>query len=143
MNRPTGVTIIAILYMIGAALCVVAGILMFVGGGFMATMMSQQTQGGAGAASFLAGLGAALGVVVLIFGAIDAVVGWGLWSLKQWGRIMAIVLSALGALLQLPGLLRALTHFHIFAVVWVGFWLAVHILIIVYLLKPEVKAAFR
>lgn len=143
MNRPTGVTVIAILYMIGAAFCVVLGVLMFVGGGFMATMMNQQASGGSGVAGILAGLGAALGVVVLVFGAIDAVVGWGLWSLKEWGRIMAIILSALGALLQLPGLLRALTHFHIFGIVWVGFWLAIHILIIVYLLKPETKAAFR
>ena len=59
MGRPVGVTILAILNFIGAAFWLLGGIVMILGGGFIATMLSQQGQGSAGAAGILAGLGAA------------------------------------------------------------------------------------
>ena len=67
MGRPVGVTILAILNFIGAAFCVLGGIAMILGGGFIATMLSQG-QGSAGAAGVLAGLGAAAGVFIIIMG---------------------------------------------------------------------------
>lgn len=143
MGRPTGVTILAILDFIGAAFCLLGGIGMILGGGFMATMMSQQGQGGAGAAGIMAGLGAAAGVFIIIIGGVAALVGFGLWKLKGWARIVSIVLAGIGGALQLLGLLGSLAHFNLFAVVWSLFWIAIDALIIWYLLKPEVKAAFQ
>jgi hypothetical protein len=46
MVRPTGVTVIAILCFIGAALAGLCGIGMIVGGGFVATIMNKQGQAG-------------------------------------------------------------------------------------------------
>lgn len=144
MGRPVGVTVLAILYFIGAGLCVLGGLGMILGGGFMATMLSQQGgQGSAGAAGFFAGLGAVAGVFMIIMGAVGALVGFGLWKLKGWARIVAIVLAAISGAFQLLGLLGSLAHFNLFAVVWSLFWLAIDGLIIWYLLKPEVKAAFQ
>lgn len=143
MGRPVGVTILAILNFIGAAFCLLGGIGMILGGGFIATMMSQQSQGGAGAAGFFAGLGAVAGVFIIIIGGVCALVGFGLWKLKEWARIVSIVLAGIGAAIQLLGLLGSLAHFNLFAVVWSLFWIAVDALIIWYLLKPEVKAAFQ
>jgi uncharacterized membrane protein (DUF2068 family) len=142
MNRPTGVSVIAVLCFIGAAFCLIGGIGLIAGGGFVANMMNQQAQG-AGAASFVAGLGAALGVGFLVGGAVNVLVGWGLWVLKEWARIVTIVLSAIGALFQLPGLFSALGHFRIGSFIWIAFWIAVYVVIIWYLLKPEVKSAFK
>src|SRR5258708_9253162 len=96
MARPTGVTIIAVLYFILAGFCVLGGVLMFVGGGFLASMMNQQGAGGSAGAGILAGLGAVAGVIVLIIAAIFALVGFGLWELKNWGRILALVFAGLG-----------------------------------------------
>jgi len=143
MGRPTGVTILAILNFIGAAFCLLGGIGMILGGGFIATMLSQQGQGNAGAAGILAGLGAAAGVVIIICGGISALIGFGLWKLKGWARIVSIVLYGISAALQLLGLLGSLAHFNVFAVIWSVFWIAVDAFIIWYLLKPEVKAAFQ
>src|SRR2546421_1649861 len=144
MNRPVGVTILAILCFIGTALCVIGGIGVMAGGGFIANLINQSGgQGSAGAAGLLAGLGAAVGVIILIFGAVYALVGWGLWKLKEWARIVTIVLVAIGALFQALGVFGSLLHFNIFGILWAGFWLAVDVLIIWYLLKPEVKAAFQ
>ena len=140
MGRPTGVTVLAILDFIGAACCLLGGIAMILGGGFIATMMSQQ---GAGAGGILAGLGAVAGIFIIIMGGIAALLGFGLWKLKEWARIVSIVLAGIGAALQLLGLLGTLAHFNVLAVIWGIFWLAIDALIIWYLLKPEVKAAFQ
>ncbi len=88
---------------------------MILGGGFIATMLSQQGQGSAGAAGILAGLGAAAGVFIIIIGGVSALVGFGLWKLKGWARIVSIVLFAISAALQLLGLLGTLAHFNVFA----------------------------
>jgi hypothetical protein len=143
MGRPVGVTILAVLNFIGAALCLLGGIGMILGGGFIATMLSQQGQGSAGAAGVLAGLGAAAGVFIIIIGGISALLGFGLWKLKGWARIVSIVLYGISGALQLLGLLGTLAHFNVLALVWSVFWVAVDAFVIWYLLKPEVKAAFQ
>jgi hypothetical protein len=143
MGRPVGVTILAILNFIMAAFCLLGGIGMILGGGVIATMLSQQGQGSAGAAGILAGLGAAAGVFIIIIGGVSALVGFGLWKLKGWARIVSIVLFVISAAMQLLGLLGTLAHFNLFAVVWSLFWVAVDAFVIWYLLKPEVKAAFQ
>ena len=143
MGRPVGVTILAVLNFIGAAFCLLAGITMILGGGFIATMMSQQGQGSAGAAGILAGLGAAAGVFIIIIGGVSALVGFGMWKLKGWARIVSIVLAAISGAFQLLGILGSLAHFNAFALIWGVFWVAVDAFIIWYLLKPEVKAAFQ
>ena len=143
MGRPVGVTILAILNFIGAAFCLLGGIGMILGGGFIATMLSQQGQGSAGAAGVLAGLGAAAGVFIIIIGGVSALLGFGLWKLKGWARIVSIVLYAISGVFQLLGILGTLAHFNLFALVWGAFWVAVDAFVIWYLLKPEVKAAFQ
>jgi hypothetical protein len=143
MGRPVGVTILAVLNFIGAALCLLGGIGMILGGGFIATMLSQQGQGSAGAAGVLAGLGAAAGVFIIIIGGVSALLGFGLWKLKGWARIVSIVLYGISGALQLLGLLGTLAHFNVLALVWSVFWVAVDAFVIWYLLKPEVKAAFQ
>jgi hypothetical protein len=140
MGRPVGVTILAVLDFIGAAFCLLGGIAVILGGGVIATLLSQQ---GAGASGILAGLGAAAGVFIIIIGGIAALVGFGLWKLKGWARVVSIVLYGISAALQLLGLLGSLAHFNAFAVIWSVFWVAIDALIIWYLLKPEVKAAFQ
>jgi hypothetical protein len=70
-------------------------------------------------------------------------VGFGLWKLKTWARIVSIVLFGISAALQLLGLLGTLAHFNVFALVWSVFWVAIDAFVIWYLLKPEVKAAFQ
>jgi hypothetical protein len=144
MGRPTGVTIIAILDFLGTGFSLLIGLGMILGGGFIASLINQQGgQGSAGAAGVMAGLGAAAGVFIIIIGGVCAVLGIGLWKLKEWGRIINMVLWGLGGLLQVLGLLGTLAHFTVFGFLWNIFWLAVDAFVVWYLLKPEVKAAFQ
>src|ERR1051326_8273160 len=114
MNKPAGVIVIAILYFIGAAVCLLGGLLFIAGGGFLATMMSQSGEASASPlAGMMAGLGAIAGIIFLGFGVIDLLVGIGLLKLKNWARIVAIIFSAIGAGLQLLGIIGSLSHFNV------------------------------
>jgi len=98
MNKPAGVIVIAVLYFLGAAILLLAGIGFIVGGGAIAAMMSQQGQaGGSGLATLMGALGAGMGIVFLVLGAVDVLVGVGLLKLKSWARIVAIVFVGIGA----------------------------------------------
>src|SRR5215468_3422012 len=143
MNRPVGVTIIAILVLIGAAFCILGGIGMMFGGGMLATIMSQQqAQGSAAGAGVLAGLGAVGGIVMLVIAVLYLLVGIGLWKLKNWARLVTVILTAIGAVFQLFILVTLLLHFNIFSVMVTAVVLAIQALIIWYLLRADVKAAF-
>jgi hypothetical protein len=141
MGRPTGVTIIAVLDFIGAGFCVLAGLGMMLGGGFIATMMSQQS--GAAGAGLMGAIGAAAGIFFLICAAIAGLLGWGLLKLKEWARIVTIIFAALGALGAVLGLFAVLGHFVVIGIFWALVRLAINGLIIWYLLQPQVKAAFQ
>ena len=146
MNRPTGVTVLAVLQFIGAACFVIGALLLMVGSTFVAAMVGRVGAGGHGGTA-MAGMGALIGVVggifCLGFAALHGVVGWGMWNLKNWARMVTLVLAAIGALLQVMGMMGTLLHFHIVLMLWHVIWLGVDAVIIWYLLTPEVRAAFE
>ncbi len=144
MNRPGGVTVISSVCFVMAALCLLGGIGVIAGGGFLASLINQSGQSGStGAAGIFAAVGAFVGVLIIIIGGVWAVVASGLMKMKEWARITAIVLAAIGGLLGVLGLLGSMVHFILLAVMFRLAMLAFQIFTIVYLLKPEVKAAFQ
>jgi uncharacterized membrane protein (DUF2068 family) len=144
MNKPAGVIVLAVLYFLGAACLLLLGLGFIVGGGAIAAMLSQQGQAGANPLAAMMGfLGAGVGIFFLVMGAIELIVGIGLIKLKNWARIIAIVFTVIGACFQLFMLIGSLAHFNVVAMVVPVVVLAIQALIIWYLLKPEVKAAFQ
>jgi hypothetical protein len=53
-------------------------------------------------------LGLVVAIVAIGAAALNALIGWGLWRLKQWGRILVIVFQSLGALANLATLCMTL-----------------------------------
>ncbi|HEU5403960.1 MAG TPA: hypothetical protein VFU86_21580 [Terriglobales bacterium] len=145
MQRPTGVTVLAVLDFIGAAFWLLMAVGGFLGATFLGAIISQAAAR-SGGGTIGAGLGAAIGVVIgifgLIFGGLAVLMGWGMWSLKEWARILQIVFAAIGACFQALGILVALSHFRILGMMWNMAWLAINAFIIYYLVQPQVKAAF-
>jgi signal transduction histidine kinase len=88
MKRPDGVTLISIYYWFLAALFTLGICGVFVG---MFTSIASGERGVVGA------------IIALVFGLFftlaaavaTAAVGWGLWNLKSWARMAAIVLAVL------------------------------------------------
>ena len=136
--RPTGVTLIAIYHYLAAAMLGVIGVSLFVGGKVISML------GGADSAmlprtGFL--IGVVGGSVFLAFALVHVIAGFGVWSMKEWGRLLAIVLAVISLLLAIPGLLlSAITMF------FGGYRIlrvTISVLLIWYLLQAETKAAFR
>jgi hypothetical protein len=94
-ERPTAISVLAVLYYIGAGLSLLGAIVMLAMGATIGSMlmaeMNMPASGAAGMTAFLA-------VFLLGFAVLEAAVGWGLWNLKPWARITAIVLGILGLL---------------------------------------------
>jgi hypothetical protein len=88
-NRPLGVTILSVLDFLGGALMLLLGI-----GSFAAGSLIQGFTG----LPFAALLGAAIGVVFLVFGLVALVMGWGLWQGAGWAWTVSLVLILLGLL---------------------------------------------
>ncbi len=124
--RPTGVAVLAILDLL-------AGILALIGGIFIAAL------GGSGLLAlygygFFSGFVAVAGGFVIIIGLLAIVVGWGMWSGKEWAWILAIILYALGALSSLLSLAGG----NLSSVVG----LLINALLLWYMFRPHVKAFF-
>ena len=146
MQRPDGVTILAVLAFIGAGLCAVAGLGLlglaaFARAGALSRLSAYPQL------AIVAGIGSAvLGIVCIGVGVLEAVIGVGLWRLQNWARVLTIVLCILALISAGFTLLFALTH--MFGVFFFGLFFrrlvlaGVQVWIVIYLLKPHVKQAF-
>ena len=137
MQRPGGVTLLAILDFISAAALVCVGLALILGLGIFGSMTHER-----GAGLLLAGLGAVGGVFFFIMAAVSAVVGYGMWSLQNWARIVSIAFACLAILGGLMGMMTGIMHFHPFWMFGSIFRMAIAALIIWYLFQPQVKSAF-
>jgi hypothetical protein len=139
MQRPTGVTILAVLYFLGAAFMGLAGLGFLVGGSAIAAAAAKSA--GPGAALFAAG-GAIIGGFFLAIALLDLALGVGFIKLQNWARVIAIVLTGIGLLFGLFGLMSVMTHMLVFQMVFQLLVVGLEIWIVAYLSKPDVKQAF-
>jgi hypothetical protein len=138
MERPTGVTILAVLYFLGTAFLAICGLLFIVGG----SMLSGWAQsGGPGSGIFAAG-GAVLGAFFLVLALLELAIGIGFIKLQNWARVVAIVFTGIAVLFGALGMFSMLAHVMLFALTIRVITLAIQIWILVYLFKPHVKQAF-
>ncbi len=106
-DRPLGVTILAILQILGGLLAFVGGMVILV----------------------LPFFGWLIGPIIIILGIFDLVIGWGLWAMKSWAWMTAIILNIIGIILGIP------------TQDWFG--IIISIIIILYLQQPDIKSRFR
>lgn len=131
---PTGVKVIAVLEYIFAAILLLLALLFFVASAFVEEVLQS-----AGVDALPSGAGAtiAIGIGVLFLGiaVLSFFIGRGLWNGRNWARILAIVFSAIWAILDVMSVANGQFSSII--------TLAVNALIGGYLLfSEEVKAAF-
>lgn len=124
-QRPTGVTILAILAFVGGILSILGALTLLGLGGILA---------GAG----FGGLAVFFGIYALVWGALALWIGWGFWQLRpsawRWGIIL-MVIGAVITIVQIPlgysgGIASAAIS------------VAIDLAVIYYLTTPAVRAAF-
>jgi len=79
----------------------------------------------------LAYFGTFAGIIILALGAVTLYAAWGAWNLKAWAWTLLVVLTAIGLVLALFSLRSSFIS------------LIVNAVILYYLFRPEVKAAFQ
>ena len=123
--RPMGIAILAVLEILGGLLILLLGLAVAAVSGTLFSALGLAVP---------AGVGIAVGGVVVIFGLLGLLVGWGLWTGRRWARILAIILSGLGALASLVALVLG----SIPSIVG----LVIDVSILWYLFRPNVRAFF-
>ena len=141
MDRPTGVTILAVLNFFGALFCVLGGLVFFVGLG-VAGLAVRGGRVGTGPVALLMGMGAVGGVICMVAAALSLIIGIGLWKLQNWARVLTIAFTCLGLLFSAFGILTGLLHFHLILAMFRMMFVAMYALILWYMFQPHVKQAF-
>lgn len=102
LHRPGWVTFAAVMQFIAAAALLLGGLLVMVGGSFIASLFEE----GLGELSdAIAGLIIILGVILILVGVLVLFVGLGLLKGRGWAKITAIVLAAIGILFAIVSLI--------------------------------------
>jgi hypothetical protein len=140
MGRPLGVTILALLLIAaGIGFAAIGFLLFFMGStGATATAPTSGTM-----AALLAGLGAAAGVIFLLFGGLHVVLAIGIFKLRNLARVLTILLLLLIGAGACLGLFATLLSYSHIGLMWNVSLLAVDALGLWYLLRPETKEAFH
>lgn len=125
VERPMGVTILAVLALIGGVLGVIGSIVLFGLGGVASTV-----SGGLGGMTMLfAILGLAQAVLSIAFGV-------GAWSLQPWAWMLGVVAMGLSVALTVVSMI--ITGFGFNYIIS----LAIAAVVLYYLFTPEVRRAF-
>lgn len=139
-QRPTGVTIIAVLMLLGGMSLIASGI------GVLALPIPVVDP----VMQVLARNFIVVGISTVLLGAAELVIGWGLYSLRNWARIATIVLLAIGTATNLVAGIALIAGFELGGIrismpgPGMAFALTATIqgLVIWYLTKPDIVSQF-
>ena len=146
-TRPFGIAILSMLTLLLGGLLLLGGVMIVVASGVVAAMPEvaeeiakamRNIPGVPVPLHSLIAIGtvlAVIGVIILIVSVITLLVGWGLWTARNWARWIAIIYFGLSALSNLIDLMQG----QIGAIIS----LFINGLIVYYLFTPRVKAFFR
>ncbi len=127
-ERPLGVTILAVLSILGGALLILVGILAAALGAVFASALASSMHG------IPLILAAEIGIVLIIGGAIELLIGWGLWKGAGWAWWLTVIFDALGVIMSIASLASG----NVGSVIG----LIINAVILYYFFKPHVKAFF-
>lgn len=141
-TRPLGITILAVLGFLSVLFYGALTVLALMNPTQAGNLLQGMSGGGAGPAP-LQNLGAILPAYFLITGLITAALCWGLWKLKNWARIICLVLIGVSVVGGAVGVSMAWSHATAAGTISALVRLLIAILIFVYLCSARVRAAFR
>ena len=140
MKRPLGVTILGMGMILAGIGFAAAGVIFF----FMGSTGASATAPTNGPmATLLAALGAAAGVIFLLFGGLHAVLAIAIFQLKNIARVITIFLFLLIAAGACLGLIATLVSYSHVGLLWNVFILVLDSVGLWYLLRSSTKEAFH
>jgi uncharacterized membrane protein (DUF2068 family) len=132
--RPLGVTLVGFYQILRGVIGLVFGLSVLLVTGLAAKLASMAAEGNA-VENLLRGFGHAAGLGIIVFAVVHMIAGYGVLQMQNWGRLLALLFSAIGLVLVLPGV----AHGNVFSVIF-G---AINAACIFYLAMPVIKRAFH
>ena len=130
-QRPTGITILAILYIIG-------GIVGLIGAVSFQAMTSMMGSSGFGnsmmGAGYLQAMGGGITAILAVISIISLIIAWALLSAKSWGRTIVIVFTLISLVMEFVSLVGA----NGFAIVGI----VLDLVVLYYMWRPHVIKYF-
>ena len=124
-SRPDGITLLSALFWVLALLAIIGGIIMMVTSNAIIELIEEEGKDVPHEViDLLDSLFIGISIILIIIGVLYIIAGWGLWTMKSWARLVAIILAII-SVLNFP----------------IGTILG--IIILWYLFKPEIKEAFQ
>ncbi len=127
VERPTGVTILAILSFLGGILFLLGGFGMMAASAYVESMKTVQGI----PAGFLSPFFGILALVSIALGILYFILGWGLWTGKGWAWVLGVVLSVIGIIMGILSIKGG----GILTII-------INAIILYYLYRPHVKEFF-
>jgi hypothetical protein len=134
MERPAGVTTIAVLFFAVAAYLAALATLMLFAPGTVSMRMG---------APFLGGLELAGPFAFLLAAVMAALAAWGLLRLNNWARRAATLLALIGIVFLVPAVSSAVVSFQPLALFWGGLGVMIRVMIAWYLYQRSVIDVFE
>lgn len=142
MKRPTGVTIVAVLTLLGAAILAMGSVTFFV----VAVMGFTGGDAGDPASAAIAGMGVAGGFSLLVLAGIAICLAIGVLKLREWARLVSIAAITIGIACAICSVFAFIGY----PVIPVFPMVVVHVIVmaagawmLAYLVRPRVKLVFR
>ena len=132
--QTTGIKLIAVLHWL-RALVYIAGGLAILGFAHLSARMISAVANDTPLDRLTSGVGNTIGIGALLFGFFWIVLGIGIWTTKNWARVLTLIFAGLWLLFGLLKVAHFPTPWHLLRVV-------VDAAIIIYLMLPDVKRAF-
>lgn len=133
MIRPRGVVAIAGAFFLAAAYLLGIAVILLFWPGTVSLMLGSP---------LLGGLELAGPYMFLLMSAVGAVIGVGLWWLRNWARRLAILAAILGVGLLVPTVSAAATATPSLALAWSGLGIIMRVMIVWYLYQAPVAEVF-
>ncbi len=127
-RRPTGITIIAVLMIIGGLVLLFTGITPL----FIGPLITIDSDYSTSALGFLITIG---GLVLVVLGIASLIVSWGLLKGKRWARTITLIISIIAIIFAIISLASSSDLIHIISVIIYG-------IIIYYMFTNKVKLFF-
>jgi hypothetical protein len=132
---PVGVQVISVFYYICAVICILLGLLIVI---FSAAIVSIfETQDPELLGVITAGVIVGLGILLVLLGVLTFFIRRGLWNLKPWARILAIILGIAAGAYAIYGMITAFGFMQIINLV-ISAVIAIYLIV-----NKEAKSAFK
>lgn len=141
-KRPWGVSLLAILFFVAVVSYSILTFLAIAAPETLRSVLIGLSPQGSGPETLL-NMGGLLMIYFLVMGVVAAVVGYGLWTLRNWARWIVIVITALSLLAAVAGTVQVLNNIELSTVLFGLVRIGLSALLLWYLWTSNVRVAFR